>query len=134
MTPADRRHLQAYCLSLRDRLGLRDWQIEVSPKPPTHDEWVAECFCPGGLRLAIVRFRDDFRQYTAHFQRATVVHELLHAVFSQTQDLVRDVLPNAMDEETHALFREAWFRQHELAIDTLAEALAPAMPPIRWPA
>lgn len=133
MTARDRRVLQAYLNDVKERLGLRDWQVELSKLEPDTEGWVASCYTIPGRRVAIVRVRNDFRDHDAVWQRSTIVHELLHAVHAQTQDLVRIVLGNAMEDEQHTIFCECWFQAHELAIDTLAEALAPSFPPIRWP-
>lgn len=132
MRERDRRTLRRYVARTAKQMGLRDWEIFVSDDEPSQPNWIAECVNLPGSRVATLRFRSTFRECEDLWQRATVIHELLHCVHAQTQDLVDVHLASVAEEDVHTIFNAAYRQANEYAIDGLAVALAPMFPPIKW--
>lgn len=129
MNAKQRKALQGYVDEMRPLLGLAEWEVSVSDQPTVEEAHVATIYPVWGTRQANVRFSKTFFTHAPSFQRETVIHELLHCVFAQTQHQVEFILPqHASDEHVGALFHAMWDQAHEYAIDGLAVAIAPRFP------
>jgi hypothetical protein len=119
MTESDKGWLAGYLRDLADRMGLKDWTIEVLADL-CDDDSHADIRCIEGRKLAKVRFARDWREQTPETQRHTCCHELIHCHFAAVHlDTLRKL--KSVDGET--------FMMHlEYGIDGMADAIAPHMP------
>jgi len=135
MSKAERRALGRYVRRIADLMGLGEWEIIVEGGPPKNDLHVAAASTLWGRKIGYVAFVDHFlAEWTVAEQKATVVHELLHLVWGQPQDLVRVNAAIVMPAKAHEMFQSAWFLAHELSVDALSTAIAPLFPDPPWAA
>lgn len=125
--------LLKYIVFVGGQLGLKGWTFHLLPTSPDDEDTVANCEPYFGRCHADLAFESDFRSRDSFDQKATVIHELLHCVFAQTQDNVRLGLVKHLSQSTYDAFTFSWFQMHEYAVDALAEALAAFFPDIDWP-
>lgn len=127
MTVAQQRKLQGYVNRMKDMLGLRDWRVTVM-RDIAPDAAQAFIWCAGKQKVAEVSFGDWFVGLDPDEQRATVVHELIHAHYGQEFHLVRDLAPVLMPKRSYGPFLFAWDSAHEYGTDGLACAIAHLFP------
>lgn len=110
---------------LADRMGLRDWRIEVLEEPP-EDEWaLASCEPLRGRRYALLRLSERWYRLAPHDQRAALVHELIHCHVASACDVVRCELPAHLSPATYEVVWASFHRQIEYAVDGLTGVIAP---------
>jgi hypothetical protein len=124
--------LQRYVRQLADALRLRDWTIEVQDDPCDDDAHGQIKIAYGRRQAAIWLSRDNVELEKV---RHTVVHELIHCHLEP----MRWSLNNAQEvlgSIPFGIFAGAAEDALELAVDGLADAIAPHMPlPMRdWSA
>jgi hypothetical protein len=115
-----------YARIVADRVGLRDWVIEVDHDPA--DGALARVRLHGERRALRLSFADGFELEPEDEQRHAVVHELVHP---HLRDLFETVRSGAEEEFTGVAYRlyiGAVRRDVERTVDAVAEALAPAVP------
>jgi hypothetical protein len=132
VTAAEQETLGKYVRLIADRIGLRDWSLEVRPEPPNEVSALATCEPVFGRKLAVLRVCDRFRSLTAAEQREIVVHELLHCHLAAAADAVRLDLPHVVPDHTFQVFWSSYERAVEYAVDGLTAAVAPHLPLISW--
>ncbi len=143
MTKRDRRELGRYVRAIADEMGLRDWTLKVditkkikrAAKTPDGQEWGATCRPVPGRKFATLTFATDRRDDDLDELRQTVVHELVHCHFYGVWDTIRRDTVNLIDaQETYDTLIRSIERQMEYGVDAVADAIAPRMPLIEWPA
>lgn len=134
LTAADRAALTTYVRTLADALGLKDWKITIE-KEPSDDDCDASIQGVYGRRIGMLWIHRDFRTFSSDRQRQTLIHELLHLHFEPMRHHVENLLEasTAVSPEMFDLVESVLSTGAEYGIDTLAEAIAPKYPPIRWP-
>lgn len=133
MKKKHRKALTRYARLLADEVGLRDWQIKVSPEPcdPSSSAHVTIAY---GRKLATISVPDDFRDQAPEEQRNSVVHELVHCHFESMANAVQNDLVELLGRPADGLFFASFRRQYEYGTDAVAEALARHLPLIDWKA
>lgn len=120
MTARQHSKLERYVRLCADRLGLRDWKLEVSRDELHSQRAVAQTRWAYGQRWAQLSFGDEFFEYSPEDQRATVIHELLHCHFGAACDaVVRNAKPRTYKHFMHQL---------EYGLDATAVAVADHYP------
>jgi hypothetical protein len=132
MTPRERTVLKRYLRKTADAMGLRDWTFEVRWDTEDDDSG-ASVETTYGRRTATVYFRADFRDETPEFQRMAVAHELIHVAHHGAWWHILKTLPDLLGSTTYSTWEAAYRQFDELATDTLASAIAPHFPLIKWP-
>lgn len=119
MDDVDRDRLAVYLRDLADRMGLKDWSIEVLT------EWAgdgahAEVKCVNGQKRAKVRFDRDWRDQTPEVLRHTCCHELVHCHLAP-------LLAEA-DRRLSGVNVATFEMLLEYGVDGIADAWAPSLP------
>ncbi len=114
----DRLEFYPYVRVLADRLSLRDWTILVKDEAPDDGTALAAAYLPYGRKRVQIYLSEDFLKADEAAQRQTVVHELLHCHFDVLERMVVDT-PDMKKAARLCL---------ELAVDSLADAIAPLLP------
>jgi hypothetical protein len=121
--------LKDYLRDIADRLGLRDWTLDMSYEPLQSDDDGAACVkCLYGRKRVEVRVARDWAKMDGEDKRHYIVHELIHPHFDASHSLFENELKKLVGESM-ATALEAQHRQHiEFGVDAMADALAPLMP------
>lgn len=132
MTVEETAALRTYVRNLADQLGLSNWEIEFDEVPSTT---AAGAFIRDYMYRVTLRFAEDFRDTPPIEQITSVVHELLHCVLAGADNVVRVDLADSEQISLPAftLLKTSYSRQSELAVESLARALAGFLPAIEWP-
>lgn len=115
-----------------DRLGLRDFTVEVLPDTPDHGDVLATSTVDPQRKHIGLRFCDRFEALPEEVQRHVICHELLHA---HAQDLVDDLLRDIRDEiggTAYRMLQARTERRIESLVDTVARFHAGHLPAITW--
>jgi len=128
--------LGAYVRDVANRMGLQQWYLTVSRKPPNdtpdpdpeHPTIAATFTCFQSIE-ATLHFADYFFSAPLDKQRLTVIHELIHVIGGGTLaawNKIREFTPRQLDE---------WYiTEEERFVDWLSSIIAPSMPLIDWTA
>jgi hypothetical protein len=127
LTPVE---IARYARRVADLLGLRDYIVSVDDRSPPAGQ-IAECVTQDGRAEVLLRFCDSFGFLPPDEQRHAVVHELLHPHFDRPARVVADTAP-LIEDAAYAILVAGYRRHVEIAVDTLAAALAPMMPLPDW--
>jgi hypothetical protein len=122
LTDPRKQRFSAYLRRLADALKLSDWRVEIDDRPPDSGRATAEVECVYGRRYAVVRLSERFLEQPPDEQRNSLVHELIHCHLNPAAAMALD----EMGDGGAGHFR----RMLEYAVDGLADAIAPHMPPI----
>lgn len=138
--PRLKAHVQRHVDRLRPLMGLTDWQITIVDWPTIQmlkemsgTEYHAWISPTSGARHALLWLSDDFYADTFAGQRETLVHELLHCHHFPEEELVMQALRQLLGVERHDVIRLWWTQDNEYAIDAIATAWAPMLPPFTYP-
>jgi hypothetical protein len=126
MNDAERAYWQGYARDLADRMGLRDWVVQIG-RSPADDGMDGECRCTYGRRSIAIWLSADFERRTPEDQRWTVTHELCHAIANPVRWLVHANFENE-SKERHQLFYSLHKEALEQSIDHFALVIAETMP------
>lgn len=124
---AERRELNAYIRELADLMGLRDWTFDLAAQPSKSDTY-ASIHCVHGQRHAKLKLCREFRTLTPAYQRATLVHELVHCHVEDADELARTLATEELGRQAAKTFERAFELALEHAVDGIAEAWAPKLP------
>jgi hypothetical protein len=116
----DRLDYRPYFRALADRMGLKDWTIEVLDDSPSDSGALASIYCIEGRKVGRVRLSEDFLRDTEERRRHTAVHELAHCLHAVAMHLASRRLDAAAYGD--------WLLAFEYGIDATADVLAPHMP------
>jgi hypothetical protein len=132
MLQKDRKALGEYIRWVADRMELRDWEFKLEHEPAAED-CDAEIRITYGRKLALIYFNSGFREYDAARQAHTVAHEPVHCHLEPACNMVQNDLEKHLSRQADQLFWDAFKRQIEYGVDSLASAIAKSLPPIAWP-
>jgi hypothetical protein len=110
-----------YVRELANAMGLRDWTISISVAPPSDENHIAANWATYGRKLQTLYLSERFLDSSAEEQRATLVHELVHAQFAHLHSLALRLL-------TSDGAKEAWTLAMEYTVDGIAEEWAKTLP------
>jgi hypothetical protein len=134
VTPAQFAYLDGYVRDLADRMGLKDWRIEVD-RELTSDSVNARVICPDPYRRAVITLGSDFAGESAEDQRGAFVHELLHVHTWEMRTAVDTMTAPLMGQGAlFAMTRDAVLAAEHPMVETLSLVLAPFMPEFTLPA
>lgn len=119
MTDDERERLGNYHRLLADRMGLKDWAIQIRDEP-ADDDAHAQVNCVDGRKLAKIRFDRDWAKETPECLRQTCVHELIHCHLAPVRAEMGRRLKQA-DFHTFMMLLE-------YAIDGMADAWSVLLP------
>lgn len=128
MTSAEWKALEAYITEVRARLKVFDWVVELQHDDPPDSNNEASTYILNDADEAHMRFNAHFREW----ERAVVVHEVLHLHLDRLHDLAEQALRGAAPATWQGL-EENHRRSYERATERLAQAIAPFFPLIKWP-
>ncbi len=114
----DRLDYQPYFDALAQKLALKDWTVIVKDEGPDDGDAQAQSFLTYGRRRTRIYLSEGFLKDKESGQRHTACHELIHCHLDQLERMVVDT-PE---------MRKAARLCLELAVDALADAIAPLMP------
>jgi hypothetical protein len=124
LTDAQLAAVSAWLRAAADRLGLRDWRIEVSPYR-----------CEGASSIASSHLRDEadhswiavgprFHEADARERTVTLTHELLHCHYQPVTGLAERLVAGELGKRTESIISAAVSQAEERCIDRLAQAVA----------
>lgn len=134
MSLARYRELGTYLRALANDLGLRDWTIHTKYTPLDEDgddsDANAKTVVTYGRKHAMIYLARDFNRLPREEQRQTLIHELLHCHFDAIEVPLRSGEPLAfyIGEQQAGLLRGVVHERVELAVDGIAESIAPGFP------
>lgn len=142
MTKRDRAALGKYLRDLADKLELRDWTVllEVGEPGGPHDArpdgktWGASSESTPGQRKVTVTLPENCREWSAENLRQTAAHELIHAHLAPLSEMWRVDLHPMLSRDVYYLFNDNATRWLEFAVEAMADATAPHLPLMEWPA
>lgn len=120
---ATRDALGAYCRSIADSLGLRDWTLILNYDEPALSEENARIDCVYGRRTATIHWGESFWTLSRSDQRNTVVHELIHIHLDAIASVVTD-MGEQLGDYVHSVVQDNHHRAIEFATDGLATAVS----------
>jgi len=118
-----------------DKLLLNNWTLRLWHEPPADDAH-ASVFATTGRVYAAFRFDNAIFEVSPEDARNHLAHELCHVLFEAPTQMIEHDLNGLLADQTLTLFKSAYRRQMEFAIDHLASLVAPllSLPPwIGWP-
>lgn len=115
----------AYIHRIADAILLKDWTFTLERTGPESTTAEAQIFLCYGMRRGDLSVPPKFFAQTPEEQRHLIVHELVHAHF---EDLDEHVRLYTNEQEGSGYFQQAYKREREVAVDTLAMALAQFLP------
>jgi hypothetical protein len=118
---------QHYLNTLVACMHMEQWEITIESEP-CNDGHMAEIQCTDGRCRARIGLNRDFDTYTPDEQRATLVHELLHALTDLSMRCAEDDLGAQVLPQTRDMFVRTYRRLYEVEMDQIANILAPFMP------
>lgn len=119
-----REDAERYVRALADELRLKDWRITVADEP-CDDHAQAQVSIPYGRRCAIIYISPE--DCGIEGARQAIVHELLHCHFEPINWAVNNAA-DPLGSLAFGVLEGSVSDATELAIDTLAEAIAPMLP------
>lgn len=129
LTKRQRRLLGPYVREVADGLNLRDWRFEILHEPiHSTDEATARLTSTFGRHTATLEFCADFPRMPRDVQREIVVHELLHCWLPAVRAGGWWGIDHLVGEPAMTVFRSAYEEHVELAVDGIANAIAPLFP------
>lgn len=140
LTVARRRAFGTYVREVADRVGLRDWHLDLCYGSPTlsrpdyaQDDFTAICEPTEGRRHAVITFSAEIvasaeASVDREWLRQTVVHELVHLHLSALTSTVRRDLCDRLASDAYHLFERGFTRHLEHGIDAIAYAWAEELP------
>lgn len=127
MNATEHRRLEAYLHDLASRLKITQWTVELDKDVlDPEDDALATIERPFGRKMAYVTVREDFFEATPEHQRHVALHEMLHLLHGESEQLVFESIHDFSG--IGAAFAAAYRLLHEYDIDHLTGLLAETMP------
>lgn len=105
--------------ALQGRLGLQDWQIELSDKS-SGEAYQAELNYRDIERVAEIRMAQGLPE---EMDSLCIAHEMVHLAIHTYEELAQRLLVFVTDDQARTTFAELLEDANEQAVDTLAHAL-----------
>lgn len=112
---------------LANRMELRDWTIGIAVRL-SEDDANAEVFREANHKYASIRLREDWDDRTDEKNRLTLVHELIHCHFTESDQLFNNARKLKLGKKWLPLLGESLEVAEERAVSSLANIIAPFMP------
>lgn len=134
LTKAERVEWGEYLRESADRLGLRDWTIDLcrtldDEEPDDEGNFaMATCAHTYGRRHAVIKLHEKFLERRPDEQRHYIAHELTHCHFAPVWNQTRDDLTTLLGKPADTVFWAAWRQNMEYGVDGVAEQLARLLP------
>lgn len=117
----ERLDFEPYLRALADLLALKDWRFVIKDENPADRDAAASTCIWYGRKRATIRFSEEFLRESEENQRHTSAHELIHCHLDTLERLA------TREVESGDLIRPIRLAL-ELAVDGLADAIAPFLP------
>lgn len=131
LTKDAERVLVNYIRDCADRMGLKDWQFDISARDPQSGA-IASTEVWADSHTATIWIGSQFWKYGPRMQREVIVHEVFHWHTDKLIRAVREVYRKTLGREAWELAYDALKQQHELTVDAAASAWAREFPFIDW--
>jgi hypothetical protein len=133
LTVAEWEYANRYIRNAADLFDLRDWTI-ILEKIPADDvgESGAMNAIPFGRRRIRLRLGKDWAFETNDDKRWYIAHELLHAHWEPTFDMIQSDMEQYVGRAAFSLFRLAYLRQAEFSLDSCAKFTARLLPEYKF--
>lgn len=120
-----------YLAVLGGHLELRDWTLSLYRLPLDDDEEAFAQVVPTyGQKRATVHLCRDFAKLDPDTALRVLVHELLHCHLDSVERHLDEVLPDLVGKPIADLIGAAVHERIEFAVDAIADAIAPHLPPL----
>jgi hypothetical protein len=123
LRPDERAVIGEYLRSAADKLGMRDWMINLE-HPPAPPEKGGTTVAYYGRLVVDIALSSEFRSFEPDAQRETLIHELLHVRRQRIRWLIIKSLPDVMGQPAYSVFYEAFCQLDEEATDADATSIA----------
>src|SRR6185295_2693171 len=80
-----------YLRMVMDKIGLRDWEVQITHAPPDDIDHGGECESKPRLLLARFSFRQDVPELPPDEVRRLLLHEAFHPMFSDMREQLTGV-------------------------------------------
>lgn len=134
LTEEQRVYLEQWVRRAADRMGLRDWAIQISRHMSGQPNVWAESFLADHREDEWIALGKDFVEREPEAQRWTLVHELIHCHFQPVTRMAERLWENELGARTEATIDTAVSIVEERCIDRLARAIAVFFEPVVLPA
>ena len=133
MTPT-LKQLNAYIRTLKDQLGLKDWEVTYDPNANISEGCKGECTSAPNRKEGGICFVDSLWSDTPEFQREAFVHELIHMHTRDARNVGRDLLYDSriLGQGTYQAVFYALDTALERAVDGIAHSVAVFLPLPPW--
>jgi hypothetical protein len=123
----DVKALGEYVRDLADRMGLRDWVINIMKDPPENVNHGACIDVIYGRRVANLQFREEWPEWDSEQLRSTVCHELVHCHINPLRNAI-DNIEAAVGKMIYDPLYNSVTDYIEYATDAIATAWAETLP------
>lgn len=125
MTEAALRDVADYTLSLQERFGLGDWEVDISKLPlDDDDDAFAEVRALFGQRRATIHLCREWATIEPKKRRRLILHELAHLHLDSPFRYLEETLPTLVGKPAATALTDAVHERVELAVDAISTALA----------
>lgn len=125
-------YIGPYLRFLADRVGLRDWTIDVADSPPEDESLAATAAIPQSRKWITIAFATSWMNEREEAFRQTCVHELLHAHFEDIWHPL-NTIQGYIGEQLYIPAYEGMQLHIEHAIDAIADEWSRLLPlPSEW--
>lgn len=122
----NQKQIKAYVDSCKDIMGLRHWEITVSPDSAPDDSW-ADIEVSTNLYHATIRFSPKLWDEKPEDVKRVVAHELIHIHQAGIERLV-ETLEKQLGSAAYELLNTVWDVESERSADSLSKVMAQLMP------
>lgn len=130
-TGQQRQWLAGWLRESADRLHLNHWTLRLWHEAP-EDDAHASVVVTEGRMLASFRFDNSIFEVAGADARSHLAHELAHVLFEPASQMVVHDLHGVLGDQAWRIFKSAYLRQMEFAVDHLAGVLAPLLKLPPW--
>lgn len=119
--------LGVYVRDMANRMGLRDWLIEMSHDRPDDDQCAADVNVIYGRKVAVIRMAPAWASEKPESLRATIAHELIHCHLNPMRGVL-DNVQHALGQPVYMTAYNALTDYIEYATDAIATEWAESLP------
>lgn len=131
MNEYTKRILVNYIRETADRMGLKDWQFDISAREPQSGA-ICSTEVWGDSQTATLWIGPMFWKYGPRMKREVLCHELTHWHTDILFKNAREVMRRTLGREAYELSLASLKQAHELTVDSIASAWAREFPLIDW--
>lgn len=115
---------------LKSTLCLNDWTIHFENGSYPPEFAIASIEPLPGRKVAYLRVMKGFDTLKPHTQTHALVHEFIHIHNANVNDVIAKDLKTILSSSEYELVWNTYKRQHEYAVDGLADAFCKLVPPL----